>query len=77
MGPLAHTSIDRGQSWRRTPCLVGAVASQAALARYRALSPQTLGAFAANWLRDPAQRKLFEGMELDELGVWAPEPGVR
>ena len=41
--------------------------AQAALARYRALSPQTLDAFAANWLRDPAQRKLFlDGIALAE-----------
>jgi len=33
--------------------------AQAALARYRALSPQTLDAFAASHLRDLAQRKLF------------------
>ncbi len=39
--------------------------AQAALARYRALSSQPLGAFAANWLRDPAQRKLFlDGISL-------------
>jgi TolB-like protein len=41
--------------------------AQAALARYRALSPQTLEAFATNWLRDPAQRKLFlDGIALAE-----------
>ena len=48
--------------------------AQAALARYRALSPQTLDAFAANWLRDPAQRKLFlDGIALAEDG--APASG--
>ena len=41
--------------------------ARAALARYRALSPQTLEAFAAIWLRDPAQRKLFlDGIALAE-----------
>jgi tetratricopeptide (TPR) repeat protein len=41
--------------------------AQAALARFRALSSQPLEAFAANWLRDPAQRKLFlDGIALDE-----------
>jgi predicted Zn-dependent protease len=48
--------------------------AQAALARYRALSPQTLDALAANWLRDPAQRKLFlDGIALAEGG--APASG--
>jgi adenylate cyclase len=47
--------------------LAQASEAQAALARYRALSPQTLGAFAANQLRDPAQRKLFlDGIALAE-----------
>jgi adenylate cyclase len=41
--------------------------ARAALARYRARSPQTLEAFAAIWLRDPAQRKLFlDGIALAE-----------
>jgi predicted Zn-dependent protease len=41
--------------------------AQEALARYRALSSQPLDAFAANWLRDPAQRKLFlDGIALAE-----------
>ncbi len=47
--------------------LAQASEAQAALARYRALSSQPLEAFAANWLRDPAQRKLFlDGIALAE-----------
>ena len=47
--------------------LAQASEAQAALARYRALSSQTLDAFAANRLRDPAQRKLFlDGIALAE-----------
>ena len=47
--------------------LAQASEAQAALARYRALSSQTLDAFAANQLRDLAQRKLFlDGIALAE-----------
>jgi TolB-like protein len=47
--------------------LAQASEAQAALARFRALSSQPLEAFAANWLRDPAQRKLFlDGIALAE-----------
>ena len=47
--------------------LAQASEAQAALARFRALSPQTLDAFAVIWLRDPAQRKLFlDGIALAE-----------
>ncbi|HXQ13330.1 MAG TPA: TIR domain-containing protein [Caulobacteraceae bacterium] len=41
--------------------------AQGALAHYRALSSQPLDAFAANWVRDPAQRKLFlDGIAMAE-----------
>jgi predicted Zn-dependent protease len=47
--------------------------ARAALARYRALSPQTLESLAAIWLRDPAQRKLFlDGIALAEGKSAAP-----
>jgi adenylate cyclase len=47
--------------------LAQASEARAALARYRALSSQPLEAFAANWLRDPPQRKLFlDGIALAE-----------
>jgi TolB-like protein len=53
--------------------LAQASEAQAALARYRAFSPQPLDAFAANWVRDPAQRKLFlDGIALAE-GKLAPD----
>jgi adenylate cyclase len=49
--------------------------AQAALARYRALSPQPLDAFAANWFHDPAQRKLFlDGIALAEGKSRADDP---
>jgi TolB-like protein len=47
--------------------LAQASEAQAALTRYRALSSQTVDAFAANAMRDPAQRKLFlDGIALVE-----------
>jgi adenylate cyclase len=50
--------------------LAQASEAQAALARYRALSPQTLDAFAANWLGDAAQRKLFlDGIAMAEGNI--------
>jgi len=43
--------------------------AQAALARFRALTPETLDRFAVNSLRDPAQRKLFlDGIALAQGG---------
>ncbi len=55
--------------------LAQASEAQAALALYRALTPQTLDAFAANWVRDPAQRKLFlDGIALAE-GRPSPDSG--
>ncbi|MFI4976564.1 MAG: TIR domain-containing protein [Caulobacterales bacterium] len=50
--------------------LAQASEAQAALARFRALSSQPLEAFAANWLRDPAQRKLF----LDGIALAGGKP---
>ena len=55
--------------------LAQASEARAALARYRALSPQTLDALAVNWLRDPAQRKLFlDGIALAEGKTPADNP---
>jgi TolB-like protein len=55
--------------------LAQASSAQAALARYRALSSQPLEAFAANWLRDPAQRKLFlDGIAIAEGRAPADTP---
>ena len=60
--PLPHAFLAAAYSR-----LAQASEAQAALARYRALSPQTLDAFAAIQLRDPAQRKLFlDGIALAE-----------
>jgi hypothetical protein len=49
--------------------------ARAALARYRALTPLTLDAFATDNLRDPAQRKLFlEGIALAQGKVPSDGP---